>query len=127
MEILTLAESIKALKFAGLCTYNYLNTLKLKYWPLLLGALIFLGWNGLQIIFSLNLIASFINDFKVQNSLSSTPIDNLRSIPIYIFSLISFIVFASFIIFLLVCILIAINIANIINKHTKHIILYLRC
>lgn len=93
MEILTLAESIKALKFAGLCTYNYLNTLKLKYWPLLLGALIFLGWNGLQIIFSLNLIASFINDFKVQNSLSSTPIDNLRSIPIYIFSLISFIVF----------------------------------
>jgi len=90
--VTTLANFFNGIKFATVSTYYYLNTLRLKLWPLLFGAFVFIGWNGLQIVFSLNLIVSFINSFTMKNLLSTTIRYNIRTIPIYIFIILTFVI-----------------------------------
>lgn len=81
---------LKSLKLACLDCHNYLNTLKFRLWlPFFLSS-IFLGWNGLQILFSLNLIISFVNTGSITRLVYTTMEYNLRSIPIYLFVVITF-------------------------------------
>ena len=81
----------ETLIYAFLDGYRYLNRLPVRYWlPLILSCL-FLGWNGLQIIFSPNLILAFVDTNSVTELIYNTLEFQLRSIPIYIFIVVSFI------------------------------------
>ncbi|MBW6516145.1 MAG: hypothetical protein K0B81_05955 [Candidatus Cloacimonetes bacterium] len=72
-------------------TNNYLNNLKIVLWLPFYLAFIFLGWNGIQILFSINLILSFVNTRSVTYLVYNTIEYHLRSVPIYLFILITFV------------------------------------
>jgi len=82
---------LKALILAFLDGYHYLNRLPVKYWIPLILSCVFLGWNGLQIIFSPNLILAFIDTGSVTELIYNTLEFHIRSIPIYIFIVLTFI------------------------------------
>ncbi len=72
--------------------YHYLNNLKPAYWLPFLFSFVFLGWNGIQILFSLSLILSFVNTRSLTHLVYTTLEYQLRTIPIYFFILLTFII-----------------------------------
>ncbi len=83
---------LQSMKLALLDSYHYLNELRFKFWLPFFLALFFLGWNGLQIIFSLNLVFSFIDTRSITGLVYTTLEYHLRSVPIYLFIVITFII-----------------------------------
>ena len=80
-------------KRALIDTNDFLNSLSIKQWLPFFSACIFLGWNGIQIVFSLNLILSFINTNSMTYLIINSINYNSKAIPVYIFSVLSFILF----------------------------------
>lgn len=73
-------------------TTNYLNNISVKELPWFFFSCIFLGWNGIQIVFSLSLILTFIDSRSMANLIFNSMRYYSRAIPIYIFALVTFFV-----------------------------------
>ncbi len=100
-----------ALKKSVADTNDFLNELPLKYWLPFFASCVFLGWNGIQIVFSLNLILSFINTRSMATLIVNSIQHNARSIPIYGFAIVSF-----FVIFWLMNCIFEAGFVNYVNK-----------
>ena len=108
-DILTLV------KLAFSDTNSYLNRLKLIHWIPFFLSFVFLGWNGIQIIFSTNLILSFVNTRSITFLVYNTIEYHLRSVPIYLFILLTLIV-----IHWMIHSLFEIGITRIVHKENKN-------
>jgi len=71
-------------------TTKHINSLKLNDIPFFFLACMFLGWNGIQILFSFGLIITFIDSRSMTRLVFTSFQYNIRSIPIYIFAITTF-------------------------------------
>ncbi len=73
-------------------TTDYINSISFKELPWFFFSCIFLGWNGIQIVFSLSLILTFIDSRSMTNLVFNSMRYYSRVVPIYIFALLTFFV-----------------------------------